>query len=458
VAQLAGGRDGGAAQARRGVLTVTVFALLAGYLANAPDGRATFPGPSGELMFVGTDISGKVLYTSTALTGYEVPSNKRRTAAYCAWDNSNPDCLFRDAASNADGTRIATIRDEWTASTLEPTARRIAVLDPAGTEVASVPLENKPTFDPSWSPTGDRLSVTRYPSANGSWPAGNPQVSIVTFDGTEVATFPGGSDADWSPNGEIAFVRDGEIWLTTVPGEPRRLTIGGASTPSWSPDGRRVAFVRQERVWSIGADGRDPAPIGTLSARDVVWSPDGRLLAVTRPESSTAAGNIWLMAVDGRCPRPVTRTDGFYYSHSRPFWRPLTAGRPVGPCAHLRPDFSSTRTRAAGVRRALRYRFKTWPGKWGQVKLRTRAKVVVPGQPGAGKRRVSVATERFTANNRGIVNVRIRLTTVGRKLLRSAGSLNTIAVVTVRDGPETASVTATARKSLTLVAPRARRR
>ena len=70
--------------------------------------------------------------------------------------------------------------------------------------------------------------------------------------------------------------------------EPRRLTSGlGDTSPRWSPDGSRLAFVRERdgvaQVWLLPADGGDPEQLTDLplGAGVPVWSPDGSRIAFT---------------------------------------------------------------------------------------------------------------------------------------------------------------------------------
>jgi hypothetical protein len=98
------------------------------------------------------------------------------------------------------------------------------------------------------------------------------------------------------PAQELLFVRRGQIFVTQVVGtEARQLTVddsGREAHPAWSPDGRRIAFVRDQtprsgsaRTWSgaelylMNANGSD-ASRRAAGFHSPAWSPDGQTLAV----------------------------------------------------------------------------------------------------------------------------------------------------------------------------------
>ena len=61
-------------------------------------------------------------------------------------------------------------------------------------------------------------------------------------------------DPQWSPDGRrLAFVRDDEIWVIEADGSRLVKVTGhkaGTHAPRWSPDGKRLAFVSRRRGWS----------------------------------------------------------------------------------------------------------------------------------------------------------------------------------------------------------------
>ena len=111
-------------------------------------------------------------------------------------------------------------------------------------------------------------------------------------------------------NGKLAFVRDGHIWTMNADGTgAAQLTTGtaDASDPEWSPDGTRIAFVRnlspQRRLATINADGTGEAPFPVFipgENGDVyapTWSPDGRRLAyiLSYDDNENCFCRVWEM-------------------------------------------------------------------------------------------------------------------------------------------------------------------
>jgi dipeptidyl aminopeptidase/acylaminoacyl peptidase len=60
-----------------------------------------------------------------------------------------------------------------------------------------------------------------------------------------------------------------------------RLFARAAQSPSWSPDGRRLAYVRDGELWVADSDGSHRARLSD-HATAVDWAPDGRSLVVER--------------------------------------------------------------------------------------------------------------------------------------------------------------------------------
>lgn len=136
----------------------------------------------------------------------------------------------------------------------------------------------------TWSPDGGRLAF-----ASPHW-----QLLSIDSNGGKPSTLsadPGQepSDVAWSPDGRsIAY----DIFLTEIggiyavdakSGKPKRLTrTFGDHGPSWSPDGRKLAFCSDGALRVIDADGSHPRTVlRDAGCGSVAWSPDGREIAFT---------------------------------------------------------------------------------------------------------------------------------------------------------------------------------
>jgi len=91
------------------------------------------------------------------------------------------------------------------------------------------------------------------------------------------------------------------------------LENGFLSPASWSPDGKRLAFVAggdQENfdVYVMDSTGSTPVNLTNSPERefDVAWSPDGKAIAFSREVTFGQDSEIWLMQSDGSNPKKIT--------------------------------------------------------------------------------------------------------------------------------------------------------
>ncbi len=95
----------------------------------------------------------------------------------------------------------------------------------------------------------------------------------------------------------------------------KQLTFDGQNgVPTWSRDGKRIAFmsIRNNHAWAavMEADGSDQKMLANGMAPD--WSPDGSKIAFSSPD-----GQIWVMNTNGSGQLQVTHSAT---SKARPSW------------------------------------------------------------------------------------------------------------------------------------------
>ena len=268
-----------------------------------------------------------------------VAASIKRVASRIARDDS----LARLAAEDAQRMGLHHITDEvemWRTGKRGIAATRISYVHNGLIRVVdSDGFNDKPltrrglSLSPAWHPSGRKLIYSKFLEGG----AGT-QLEEVDFATGKTRTISGGGlniTPEYSTDGRYVIYASGNESGTDLMMAPidsptviQRLTFGRGSdngSPTFSPDGRRIAFFssrsRFPQIYTMDADGTNvqlltPFTPGVRSYRAAPdWSPDGRAVAY---EQQNGDFQVWMISVRDKEPRQLT-SEG---ENEGPSWAP----------------------------------------------------------------------------------------------------------------------------------------
>jgi Tol biopolymer transport system component len=311
------------------IVVMACCATAVGALLMAGAAFAAFPGTNGKIAFV--HLPGSASSDIFAMD----PTGLNRTPL-----TSTPDDDYTPSWS-ADGEKIAFSRYPPGS----PSYGQIWVMNHDGTGLTQLTTGSASANDsaPAFSPDGSKIAFERRDGTTA-------QVWVMNADGSGQTrlTFPGPNgdqslEPVFSPNGQrIAFSRidgvsgDPGIWIMNADGSGQTaLTTGSAtasdSFPDFSPNGQKIVFGRsdgpQSDILVMNADGSAQSQITSGNEFDYgpVFSPDGARIAFVREyPPGYNFDDIFLADSTGlnQNVTPLTSNTAGVFDHL-PDWQPL---------------------------------------------------------------------------------------------------------------------------------------
>ena len=196
----------------------------------------------------------------------------------------------------------------------------IYVMDGDGRNQRRVTVNPSGDLRPAWSPDGKKIAFVSNRRNKD-----HLQIWVIDADGKNPVRLTDGlwdDNPDWSPDGKTIVydahlhadehhVAPAGITVMDADGNNKRLLTREGAHPTWSPDSNRIAFIsgrnrKFAQIYVMDADGQNQLQLTHDPAHKRLpsWSHDGKRIAYQCNHV------IWVVDSDGENPRQLTKING----------------------------------------------------------------------------------------------------------------------------------------------------
>ena len=324
---------------------------------------------------VDIDVAGETMVYASARDGEQTQIYSQKLDAPAVVQLTNNASDNAQPSFSPDGKRVAFASNrtgQW----------HLYVMNIDGRSVVQLTQGDTNNMHPSFSPDGTRLVYSSLPTASGG--AGEQwQLWTIDLVSRQTKMIGYGLFPAWSPERKrdvIAFQKTrakGSRWFSlwtcelhnNDEGEPESTAITEVAvstnaalvSPSWSPDGRKLAFVSivepaqtkngkpqgQQEIWSIDADGNNRKRLsdGTSMNLTPCWAVDNRIYFI-----SDRSGHECIWSLPTPKPAVISSGNEDVALHQEPAPVPRPATRPREKEVVKDPDSSTAANEPAEIK------------------------------------------------------------------------------------------------------------
>ena len=192
----------------------------------------------------------------------------------------------------------------------DPGVSNMYVMNSDGSDLTRLTHDGGLEMYPTWSPDGRQIT---YGCAHRGWDIcvvnadGSNQRNITRDEAIDFREAPWDYTPSWHPDGNrIAFrsflkdVEETHIYVISIDDGQIKKLIENAGNPHFSPDGHRIAFqANNDQIFVANADGTNPWRLSDEKDLELGgWSPDSKQILYSQPRGQPEPWLLFIATID----------------------------------------------------------------------------------------------------------------------------------------------------------------